>query len=103
MLEIIDNLTKKKYHKKDHSDTQKKFIYKKSLIEELESKGFLELESIHKDPSSRKSALYMKSNMLLEPLVKDLKYIEISDDKRNKKVFLTEVGKKVLEIFKILI
>lgn len=102
-LKIIDNLTKRKYQKKDHNEKQKKFIYKKSLIEELESKRFIKLESKHQDPSSRKSALYMKSNTLLGPLVKDLKYIEISDDKRNKKVFLTEVGKKVLEIFKILI
>ena len=102
-LKIIDNLTKRKYEKKEYKDVQKEFIYKKSLIKELESKGFITLESKHKDPSSRKSALYMKSNKFLEPLVKDLKYIEISDDKRNKKVFLTDIGKKVLEIFKILI
>lgn len=102
-LKIIDDLIKQKYEKKDYDDKHKKFIYKKRLLEELEKKGFIELESKHKDPSSRKSALYMKSNKFLEPLVYEMKYIKISDEKRNKKVYLTEIGKDILKIFKFLI
>ncbi len=45
----------------------------------------------------------MKSTKFLEPLVNEMKYIKISDDKRNKKVYLTEVGKDILKIFKFLI
>lgn len=45
----------------------------------------------------------MKSNKFLEPLVYEMKYIKISDDKRNKKVYLTEIGKDILKIFKFLI
>ncbi|KKM21564.1 hypothetical protein LCGC14_1634180 [marine sediment metagenome] len=45
----------------------------------------------------------MKNTKFLEPLVKEMKYIKISDDKRNKKVYLTEVGKDILKIFKFLI
>ncbi len=102
-LKVIEDLIKKKYENKEYNKGHKKFIYKKSLIEALETKGFVKLESIHEDPSSRKSALYMKSNKFLEPIVKDLKYIKISKEKRNKKVYLTEVGKDILEIFKFLI
>jgi len=32
-----------------------------------------------------------------------MEYIKISDDKRNKKVYLTKVGKDILKIFKFLI
>lgn len=45
----------------------------------------------------------MKSTKSFEPLVNEMKHIRISDDKRNKKVYLTEVGKEVLKIFKFLI
>ena len=102
-LKTIRTLIKKKYENKVSNNKQEKFIYKKKLIEELEIKGFIELESKHEDPSRRKSALYMKSTNFLEPLVKEMNYIKISDDKRNKKVYLTEVGKDILKIFKFLI
>ena len=102
-LKIVDNLIKEKYLNKEYSSKQEKFIYKKKLIEELKERGFVELESKHKDPSSRKSALYMKSNKFLEPLISQMNYIKISDDKRNKKVSLTQVGKDILKIFKFLI
>lgn len=102
-LKILEKLITKKYEMKDYDDSHGKFIYKKTFINELETKGFVELESKHADPSKRKSALYMKSHKFLEPLVDQLKYIKISDDKRNKKVFLTEKGRDILKIFKFLI
>lgn len=45
----------------------------------------------------------MKTYKFLCPIVKEMKYIRISDDKRNKKIYLTEVGKDILKIFKYLI
>ncbi|MBN1216328.1 MAG: hypothetical protein JXA99_12915 [Candidatus Lokiarchaeota archaeon] len=46
----------------------------------------------------------MKLNQrFLKPLESELKYIEISDDKRNKKIVITEKGRVVLNIFKYLI
>ena len=76
-LRLIADLIKRKYESKEYNKKQEKFIYKKKLIEELESKGFIELESKHDDLSSRKSALYMKSNTFLKPLVNEMKYINI--------------------------
>ena len=103
ILKLIDNLISKKYQDKIYDRRKEKFIYKKKLIEELETKGFIELERKHENPSSRKSALYMKSTKFIEPMVNEMKYIKISDDKRNKKVYLTEVGDAILKIFKFLI
>ena len=102
-LKLIDELIEIKYKKKLLEKKRVKFVYLKKLIEDLESKGLLELNKEHEDPRSRKSALYMKSRHFLEPLINELKYIELSDDKRNKKVFLTNKGKDVLQIFKYLI
>jgi len=102
-LKLFEDLIKNKYNKKDVEIKKEKFIYMKYLIDELKSKKFIELESKHNDPGKRKSALYMKANNFLEPLIKDLEYIEISDDKRNKKVYLTEIGQDITKIFKFLI
>ncbi|MEE9378414.1 MAG: DUF6293 family protein [Candidatus Lokiarchaeia archaeon] len=103
ILKLIDNLIKEKYQDKIYDKKKGKFIYLKNLIYKLEAEKYLELVSKHKEPGSFKSALYMKSRNFLEPLVKDLKYIKISDDKRNKKVFLTSIGIEILKIFKFLI
>ena len=102
-LKLIEDLIKNKYNKNTFLEKREKFIYLKNLIEELESRLFIELERKHKDPRNRKSALYMKSYKFLEPLKKDLRYIKISDDKRNKKVYLTPNGKIINKIFKFLI
>ena len=102
-LKIIKDLIKSKYNQKYFDSESEQFIFMKKLIDVLESKHILELKSKHKELSSRKSALYMKSYKFLEPLVRDLKYIKISEDKRNKKVFLTQRGKDILKIFKFLI
>ncbi|MHA1252852.1 MAG: DUF6293 family protein [Candidatus Helarchaeota archaeon] len=45
----------------------------------------------------------MANKRYLDPLEKELQYITISEDKRNKKICLTENGRNVLEIFKYLI
>ena len=102
-LKFIEDLIKKKYQDKIYEEKKEKFIYLKNLIYELESQRYIELVSKHEEPGSFKSALYMKARNFLEPLINELKYIKISDDKRNKKVFLTEIGKDILKIFKFLI
>jgi len=103
ILKLIDNLIKEKYQDKIYNKKKEKFIYLKNLIYKLEAEKYVELVSKHEEPGSFKSALYMKSRNSLEPLVKELKYIKISDDKRNKKVFLTSIGIEILKIFKFLI
>ena len=102
-LKFIDDLIKKKYQDKIYDEKKGKFIYLKNLIYELESQRYIELVSKHEEPGSFKSALYMKARNFLDPLINELKYIKISDEKRNKKVFLTEIGKDILKIFKFLI
>ena len=102
-LKLIENLINRKYQDKIYDKTKEKFIYMKYLIHGLEEKRYIELDSKHKEPSSFKSALYMKSRNFLGPIVNELKYIKISDDKRNKKVYLTPIGNDVLKIFKFLI
>jgi len=99
-LKLIINLIEKKYYGKESDEKSKKYIYMKELINELYEKEIIKLEREHKDPSYRKSALYQKVKNYLQPIIKDFNYIKISDDKRNKKVFITKRGKQVLEIFK---
>ena len=103
ILKLIDNLISEKYHDKIYDKKKEKFIYLKNLIYKLEAEKYIELVSKHEEPGSFKSALYMKSRNFLEPLVKELRYIKISDEKRNKKVFLTSIGIEILKIFKFLI
>lgn len=103
ILKLLENLIQTKYQRKTITKDHKKYVYKKDFIKALEKQSFLELERKHRDPNSRKSALYMKSYSLLKPLNNDLKYIKISDDKRNKKVYITDKGLQILDIFKYLI
>lgn len=103
LLKLITQLIKKRYKNKDYNAKTKKFVYMKNLINELELNGLIELDRENENPSYRKSALYMKARNILNPLIKDLKYIELTDDKRNKKVFLTDRGKDILDIFKFLV
>ena len=102
-LKLIDNLISEKYQDKIYDKKKEKFIYLKNLIYKLEAEKYIELVSKHEEPGSFKSALYMKSRNFLEPLVKELKYIKISNDRRNKKVSLTSIGREILKIFKFLI
>jgi len=99
-LKIILDLIEEKYRGKEFDERSKKFIYMKQLIIELYEKDIIKLEKEHKDPSYRKAALYQKVKHYLQPIIKDLRYIKISDDKRNKKVFITKRGEQVLQIFK---
>ncbi|MBA7516004.1 hypothetical protein ES705_08049 [subsurface metagenome] len=102
-LKLIKQLIDKKYSRKYNEKKQNKFIYMKYLIEKLESEGLVLLDKENEDSAYRKSALYMKARHFLNPLIKTLKYIELSDDHRNKKVFINERGEDVLQIFKFLI
>jgi hypothetical protein len=100
---IIEELINQKYSKHSYDSKQRKFIYLKKLIQTLSEKKIIELESKHNNPRKQMSALYMKANNFLKSLSKDLEFIAISDDKRNKKVFLTENGNNITKIFKFLI
>ncbi len=103
VLKILDNALKRKYIGKN-SESNIRFIYKKQLIELLIKKGLLNLQVKHYDPRSLQSSYYMKINQrFLNPLARDLNYIKISEDKRNKKIVITEKGKIILKIFKYLI
>lgn len=103
VLKLIDDAIRKKYNDKDIT-TLEKYIFKKQLIELLIKNGYLKLYSKHEDLRYRKSSYYMKINKrYLEPLEKDLNYIRISEEKRNKRIFITEKGKIILDIFNYLI
>jgi len=103
VLKIIDEMIENKYKKKI-SACSTKFIYKKDLKNILLEKGYIALKKRNENPRNMASSHYMKLNhAYLNPLSLELKCIEISDDKRNKKIYLTPTGKNMLEIFKYLI
>jgi hypothetical protein len=103
VLKIIENSIKEKYKKKEVKSTPQ-FIYKKNLIQILRDNGYLTLKSKHINPRFQQSSYYSKIDKnFLEPLKNELNYIRISDDKKNKKVFITKKGEIVLKIFKYLI
>lgn len=82
----------------------KTFVFKKYLLNKLKDKGLLQLITENPDSKKNKSSEYMALNQrYLNPLEKQLKYIKISDDKRNKKITPTEEGKNILKIFKYFI
>jgi predicted transcriptional regulator len=103
VLKIIQKALMKKYNGKQTESSQH-FVYKKKLLEILEEEGFLKLKKQHKNPRFTQSSYYMKLNhRYLKPLASELNYIEISKDKRNKKIFITDKGKIILSIFRYLI
>ncbi len=103
VLKILYKAIKDKYSEKI-TRFPIKFIYKKEFIEILIKKGFLKLQKKHSDLRSRQSSYYMKVNKrFINPLANQLGYIEISKDKKNKKIYLTEKGKNILKIFRYLI
>lgn len=79
-------------------------MYKKTFIETLDKRGLLVVNSQSKrgnNQTRRKSALYMAANhQFLDPLETNWHYIEVSDRRRNQKIFLTEKGREALKIFK---
>ena len=104
VLKLLNKCINLKYKDKDIDvPEEQKFIYKKKFIEFLKSSGKLPLRKKSEDPQKLKSSYYMMANKrYLDPLEKELQYITISEDKRNKKIYLTENGKNVLEIFRFL-
>jgi len=105
-LKLIESMIQRKYENKilpkSELNGESKFIYFKNLIEKLEFEGIIGLESNNKDSKKRKSALYMKAKDFLDPLEKELHYITISKDKRNRKVRLTHEGENLIKIFRYL-
>ncbi|MHA1337555.1 MAG: HFX_2341 family transcriptional regulator domain-containing protein [Promethearchaeota archaeon] len=104
VLKLLNECIERKYNEKDVVvPIEQRFIYKKNFIQFLISKGKLPLKKKSEDPQKLKSSYYMTANKkFLNHLEKELQYITISDDKKNKKIYLTEKGRNVLEIFKFL-
>ena len=103
VLKIIENAIREKYNGKEVKSTPQ-FIYKKDLIQILRDKEYLTLKSKHINLRFQQSSYYSKIDKnFLEPLKNELNYIRISEDNKNKKVFITEKGDIGLKIFKYLI
>jgi len=85
--------------------TKREYMYKKEFKKKLQEKKLLKIMKQYNDPKDpkKKSAEYMALNQqYIIPLKQKWKYIEESDDKRNKKISLTKLGREALEIFKYL-
>ena len=103
VLKIVENAIKEKYNKKEVKYNPQ-FIYKEDLIQILRDIGYLMLKSKHINPRFQQSSYYSKIDKnFLEPLKNELNYIRISEDKKNKKVIITEKGDIFLKSFKYLI
>ncbi len=103
VIKFIELCIENKYKDKEF-EIKEKFISKKDLIEKMKNEGYLTLQKKNKDARKEKSSMYMNFNQkFVKILADELKYIEISSDKRNKKVSLTSAGKQVCEIFRYLV
>jgi len=102
IYEMIQNRYIKKNLSKNEQQELPKFVFLKDVIQKLQSTGIVDLESKHKDLERRKSALYMKVRDFLNPLANHLGYIDISGDKRNKRITITKKGNELIEIFRYL-
>jgi hypothetical protein len=100
ILKFIQDLIEKRYKNKPADESTRKFIYKKNLIEQLFDKELITLINENSDDRKLQASKYMKSRKYLKPMDQELDFIDISDDKRNKKIYLTEQGKELLQIFK---
>ncbi|TFF94631.1 MAG: hypothetical protein EU543_00810 [Promethearchaeota archaeon] len=100
ILKLIDKLIQERYKGKDYNEKKKKFIYKKDLVEQLYKEKVLTLQNKNKDERKLKASKYMNSKKYLNRLNSELNYINVSDHKRNKKIYLTKEGKEVLQIFR---
>ncbi|MBN1800673.1 MAG: hypothetical protein JW891_04160 [Candidatus Lokiarchaeota archaeon] len=103
VLKTIEELMKKKYQHKDLNNVRK-FVSKRDLLEALIEKKIIQLQKKNEDYRKRSSSYYAKLNQgFLNPLENDLKYITISHEHRNNKIYLTAEGEDALAIFKYLI
>ncbi|MFO8017138.1 MAG: DUF6293 family protein [Promethearchaeia archaeon] len=103
ILKLFKNMLVEKYQGKEYDKSQGKYIFKKNFIDKLIEEAILQLEHENENERKRRASYYMKSKKYFEPLEDQLGYIEISDDKRNKKIRLTKTGKDILKIFKHLV
>ncbi len=103
VIKFIEMAIENKYKDKEIK-VKEKFISKKELLEKMQEEGLLTLQKKNKDARKEKSSIYTNFNQkFVKILVGDLKYIEISNEKRNKRVTLTNIGKHVCDIFRYLI
>ncbi|MBD3255098.1 MAG: hypothetical protein GF383_08385 [Candidatus Lokiarchaeota archaeon] len=100
ILNLIGEMIEDKYRNKEYNKKKRKYLFKKYVIDKLYDEGLLKLQRKNKDPRKLTSSLYMKGTKYFNHLEKELKFIKISDDKRNKKIFLTKKGQDILDIFK---
>jgi hypothetical protein len=100
ILQLIQKLIEGRYKGKNYDKNQPQFMYKKNLIKELFNRELITLQHKNKDERKLQASKYMKSQKYLRPMERELHFIRISDNKRNKKIFITDEGKEVLDIFK---
>jgi len=100
ILQLIEKMIRDRYKGKKYDKSKPQFIYKKNLISKLFDIKLITLQKKNKNERKLQASKYMKSQKYLNPLKRELGYIKISKDKRNKKVFLTDLGRDILEIFK---
>ncbi len=103
VLKIIKNMINQRYIGKE-CQISEKFVYKKRLLEKLIETGHLKLITKNQNIRFKTSSYYMKLNQrYLRPLEQELKFIKISKDRRNKKIYVTPKGYDVLRIFEYLL
>ncbi|MBD3212527.1 MAG: hypothetical protein GF311_07960 [Candidatus Lokiarchaeota archaeon] len=100
ILRLIERMITERYKDKQYDDSRQKYIFKKNLVESLYTENILTLKSKNKDERKLQASKYMKSKKYLNRLNSELNYINVSKDKRNKKIFITDTGKEILNIFK---
>ncbi|MHA1283253.1 MAG: HFX_2341 family transcriptional regulator domain-containing protein [Promethearchaeota archaeon] len=102
ILKIIDNLMEEKYSVAEY-EYERRFIYKKELLDYLIDNRIIELDRINPDDRKTRSSYYMKMKSKYLDKLENLNYIEIEREKRSQKIYLTNKGEDVVKIFKYLI
>ncbi len=82
-------------------DKNDKFIYYKELVELLYNQGILIIKNKNSDERKFQQAKYMTAmKRYFIPLENKWDFIKVSDNSRNKKVYLSKKGKDIAEMFK---
>jgi len=101
ILKLIKELIEERQASKD-IEIENPYIPYKTLIRELFERKYLILSKKNQDYEKIKSAQYVMAQHHLERLQYHLKFINISNERKNKKVYLTLEGEEVVKIFKYL-
>jgi hypothetical protein len=105
ILKIIDIMLYNKYNKYDIRSSipkSEQFIKKKDLIDKLHEYGYIKLNKKIHNNHIKSQYLYTKGKKIFNYLEDDIKAITISNDKKNKKIKITDFGRTILTEFKYL-